>query len=55
MAVLEFLCLRVASTCFIPLALKTTTSDENYNDLINFFGVSGCGKTRAVVEMLAQT
>ncbi|KAF9408340.1 hypothetical protein BGZ94_002347 [Podila epigama] len=25
------------------------------NDLITFFGVSGCGKTRAAVEMLAQT
>ncbi|KAF9272749.1 hypothetical protein BGZ74_005085, partial [Mortierella antarctica] len=24
------------------------------NDMITFFGVSGCGKTRAVVEMLAQ-
>ncbi|KAF8920976.1 hypothetical protein BGZ58_004166, partial [Dissophora ornata] len=35
-------------------ALETISNFQN-NDLITFFGVSGCGKTRAVVEMLAQT
>ncbi|KAF9578408.1 hypothetical protein BGW38_005798, partial [Lunasporangiospora selenospora] len=35
-------------------ALETISNFQN-NDMITFFGVSGCGKTRAVVEMLAQT
>ncbi|KAF9176748.1 hypothetical protein BGZ51_009713, partial [Haplosporangium sp. Z 767] len=34
-------------------ALHTIKKFQN-NDMITFFGVSGCGKTRAVVEMLAQ-
>ncbi|KAG0010957.1 hypothetical protein BGZ82_003210 [Podila clonocystis] len=34
-------------------ALNTIKKFQN-NDMITFFGVSGCGKTRAVVEMLAQ-
>ena len=34
-------------------ALKTIKEYQN-NDIITFFGVSGCGKTRAVIEMLAQ-
>ncbi|KAF9312447.1 hypothetical protein BG003_006268 [Podila horticola] len=34
-------------------ALDTIKKFQN-NDMITFFGVSGCGKTRAVVEMLAQ-
>ncbi|KAG9067166.1 hypothetical protein KI688_011947 [Linnemannia hyalina] len=55
--------------CSGPFAPEATTSDDKgtplrgspkndhgipNNDLITFFGVSGCGKTRAVVEMLAQ-
>ncbi|KAF9317743.1 hypothetical protein BG006_003312 [Podila minutissima] len=36
-----------------PPALRTIKKFQN-NDMITFFGVSGCGKTRAVVEMLAQ-
>lgn len=35
-------------------ALETISNFQN-NDLIAFFGVSGCGKTRAVVEVLART
>ncbi|KAK3827173.1 MAG: hypothetical protein JOS17DRAFT_749111 [Linnemannia elongata] len=34
-------------------ALHTIKKFQN-NDMITFFGVSGCGKTRAAVEMLAQ-
>ncbi|KAG0332645.1 hypothetical protein BG004_001163 [Podila humilis] len=34
-------------------ALHTIKKFRN-NDMITFFGVSGCGKTRAVVEMLGQ-
>ncbi|KAK3838750.1 MAG: hypothetical protein JOS17DRAFT_786655 [Linnemannia elongata] len=34
-------------------ALNTIKKFQN-NDMVTFFGVSGCGKTRAVVEMLAQ-
>ncbi|KAI1297001.1 hypothetical protein EDD11_007314 [Mortierella claussenii] len=37
----------------IAEAALTTISEYRNND-ITFFGVSGCGKTRAVVEMLAQ-
>ncbi|KAF9426176.1 hypothetical protein BGZ76_002874, partial [Entomortierella beljakovae] len=35
-------------------ALETIRKFQN-NDILTFFGVSGCGKTRAVVEMLANT
>ncbi|KAF8931617.1 hypothetical protein BGZ47_011751 [Haplosporangium gracile] len=34
-------------------ALRTLEKFQN-NDMITFLGVNGCGKTRAVVEMLAQ-
>ncbi|KAF9402540.1 hypothetical protein BGZ94_004878, partial [Podila epigama] len=47
---------RTTSTTTPPsvAALEMISNFQN-SDLITFFGVSGCGKTRAVVEMLAQT
>jgi replication-associated recombination protein RarA len=36
------------------VAALHTIKKFQHNDMITFFGVSGCGKTRAVVEMLAQ-